>query len=66
MASLAPHGYAYVLPPSEIFCVRHWLAGTGLLTATGKPIEIATIEVFDITHGLRFFIRITSVFSYLC
>ena len=27
-----------------------WLAGTGLLTATGKPTEIATIEI----HGLRF------------
>ena len=31
-----------------------WLAGTGLLTATGKPTEIATIEIFDTTHGLRF------------
>jgi len=31
-----------------------WLAGTGLLTVTGKPTEIATIEVFDKTHGLRF------------
>jgi len=24
------------------------------LTATGKPSEIATIEIFDETHGLRF------------
>ena len=31
-----------------------WLAGTGLLTATGKPTEIATIEIFDTKHGLRF------------
>jgi len=31
-----------------------WLAGTGLLTATGKPTEIATIEIFDKTYGLRF------------
>jgi len=31
-----------------------WLAGTGLLTTTGKPTEIATIEIFDKTHGLRF------------
>ena len=39
-----------------------WLAGTGLWTATGKPTAIATIEIFDKSHGLRFFIRITSVF----
>ena len=39
-----------------------WLVGTGLLTDTGKPTEIATTEIFDKTHGLRFFIRITSVF----
>jgi len=32
-----------------------WLAGTELLTATGKPTEIATIEIFNKTHGLRFF-----------
>jgi len=31
-----------------------WLAGTGLLTATGKPTEIATIEIFDAIYGLRF------------
>jgi len=31
-----------------------WLAETGLLTATGKPTEIATIEIFHKTHGLRF------------
>jgi len=31
-----------------------WLAGTGLLTATGKPIKIATIDIFDKTHDLRF------------
>ena len=31
-----------------------WLAGTGLLTATGKPTEIATIEIFDTIHGPRF------------
>jgi len=28
--------------------------GIGLLTAEGKPTEIATIEIFDKTHGLRF------------
>jgi len=28
--------------------------GTALLTATGKPIKIATIEIFDKTHGPRF------------
>jgi len=31
-----------------------WLAGTGLSTTTGKPTEIATIEIFDKTYGLRF------------
>jgi len=31
------------------------MAGTGLLTATGKPAEIATIEIFNKTDGLRFF-----------
>ena len=32
-----------------------YLAGeNGLLTATGKPTEIATVEIFDTTHGLRF------------
>jgi len=31
-----------------------WLAGTGLLTTTGKPTKIATIEIFDKTHGPRF------------
>jgi len=31
-----------------------WLAGTGFLTATGKSTEIATIEIFDKTRGLRF------------
>ena len=31
-----------------------WLAGTGLSTTTGKPTEIATIEIFGKTYGLRF------------
>ena len=31
-----------------------WLAETGLSTATGKPTEIATIDIFDKTHDLRF------------
>jgi len=34
-----------------------YIAGDGenrILTATGKPTEIATIEIFDKTHGLRF------------
>ena len=31
-----------------------WLAGTELLTATGAPTEIATIEIFDTIHGPRF------------
>ena len=31
-----------------------WLAGTGLLTAPGKSTEIATFEIFDTIHGLRF------------
>ena len=31
-----------------------WLAGTGLLTATGKPTKITTIKIFDKTLGLRF------------
>ena len=31
-----------------------WLAGTWLLTATGKPTQITTIEIIDKTHGLRF------------
>jgi len=34
---------------------RTWLAGTGLLTSTGEQTEIATIEIFDKTHGLRFY-----------
>jgi len=46
--------------------LKSYLAGgTRLLTATGKPTEIATIEIYDKTHCLRFFIGITSVFSYL-
>jgi len=36
--------------------LKSYLAGrTGLLTATGKPTEIATIEIFDKTHGTRFY-----------
>jgi len=31
-----------------------WLARTGLLSATGKPTEMATVEIFDTIHGLRF------------
>ena len=34
--------------------LKSWLAGTGLLTATGKPTEIATMQIFDTIHGLRF------------
>jgi len=35
--------------------LESYLAGeNGLLTATGKPTEIATIEKFDKIHGLRF------------
>ena len=32
----------------------HLAGGTGLVTATGKPTEIATIKIFDTTHDLRF------------
>jgi len=31
-----------------------WLVGTGLLTATGKPIGITTITIYGKTLGLRF------------
>jgi len=35
--------------------LQSYLAGeNGSLTATGDPTEIATIEIFDKTHGLRF------------
>jgi len=35
--------------------LESYLTGeNGLLTATGEPTEIATIEIFDKTHGLRF------------
>jgi len=35
--------------------LESYLVGeNGLLSATGKPTEIATIEIFDKTHGLRF------------
>jgi len=35
--------------------LKPYLAGKKrLLIATGKPTEIATIEIFDKTHGLRF------------
>jgi len=34
--------------------LKSYLAGENrILTATGKPTEIATIEIFDKTHGLR-------------
>jgi len=46
--------------------LKSYIAGENrILTATGKPTEIATIEIFDKTHGLRFFIRITSVLFFL-
>jgi len=32
----------------------HLAGGNRLLTATGKPAEMATAEIFDTTHGLRF------------
>ena len=34
--------------------ITYLAGGNRLLTATGKPTEIATIEIFDTTHGLRF------------
>jgi len=35
--------------------VETYIAGENrILTATGKPTEIATIEILDKTHGLRF------------
>jgi len=35
--------------------LKSYIAGENrILTATGKPTEIATIEIFDKTHGLRF------------
>ena len=40
-----------------------WLAGTGLLTATGKPTEF---EIFDKTHGLRFLYEPHLFFLDLC
>jgi len=47
--------------------LKSYLAGgnRAIFTATGKQTEIATIEIFVKTHGLRFFIRSTYVFSYL-
>jgi len=35
--------------------LKSYIAGENrILTATGKPTEIATIEIFDKTHDLRF------------
>ena len=35
--------------------LKSYIAGENrILTATGKPTEIATIEIFEKTHGLRF------------
>ena len=34
--------------------LESYLAGGNRITATGKPTEIATIEIFDTIHGLRF------------
>jgi len=31
-----------------------WLAGTGLSATTGKPTEIATVEIFVKIYGLHF------------
>jgi len=46
--------------------LKSYLAGGNRISnSAGKPTEIATIEIFDKAHGLCFFIRITSVFSYL-
>jgi len=42
-----------------------WLAWTGLLTATGKPTEIATIEICDKTRGLRFW-KESHLFFVIC
>ena len=38
---------------------KYYLAGGNriLLTATGKPTEIATIDIVDKTHGLRFLLE---------
>jgi len=45
---------AKVLNCTEL--LKSYLAcGNRILTATGKPIEIATIEIFNKTHGLRIF-----------
>jgi len=49
-----------VKPPFDdflatILILLNWRdAGAGLLTATGKPTDIATIEMYDKTHGLCF------------
>jgi len=55
-----PRSLRLLLPPTQKRLIARicWnptcLAGTGLLTATGKPTEITTIEKFDKTHGLPF------------
>jgi len=53
--SLAP------VPPPRFFhsriateLLKSYLAGGKRITAAAKPTEIATIEIFDKTHGLRF------------
>jgi len=44
-----------ILPPTpQPWLNPNYLAGTGLLNAPGKPTEIATIEIIEKTHGLRF------------
>jgi len=40
--------------------------GTELLISTGKPIENATVEIFDKAHGLHFFTSFTPIFSFQC
>jgi len=44
---------------------KYYLAGGNriLLTATGKPTEIATIDIVDKTHGLRFLLESHHFFS---
>jgi len=35
--------------------LKSYIAGENMiLSATGKPTEIATVEILDKTHGLRF------------
>jgi len=57
----SPRSLCWLLPSTQKCWISPncWnptgLAGTGLLTATGKPTEIATIEIFDKTHRLRFY-----------